>query len=61
MQTDGNGNRLLFFVFSGIYCVSIIFSFIRVYVYKDYPIYYSQEDIPSLSGQFSIILGKILP
>lgn len=62
MQIDSEKEkRHLFLVFVGVYLVSIAFSYVRIYVYEDYPIYYSSEEIPDLSGQFSMILEKILP
>lgn len=60
LDTRGE-NRFLFLVFVVIYFISIALSFARIYIFEDYPIYYSEEEIPALPDQFSMILEKILP
>lgn len=34
------------------YAVSVFLSYARIYVFHAYPIYYSEEDMPSLLGEF---------
>ena len=40
----------------GAYLLAIAFTFVRVYVYHAYPIYYSVEKMPSIKNQLGTLI-----
>ncbi len=46
-------------LFIGVYVISIGLSFYRVYIRADYPIFYSEEEMPDTKGQLQILKDKL--
>lgn len=44
------GNNIFWYVVVTAYAMAIALSFLRIYVFHDYPIFYSEEDIPDMAG-----------
>jgi hypothetical protein len=51
-------NSFWVILFIGAYVISIWLSFYRVYIREDYPIFYSEEEMPDTEGQLQILKDK---
>ncbi len=44
-------NKIFISIVIGLYLASIVLSFLKIYVYQAYPIYYSEDEIPGFNEQ----------
>lgn len=41
---------MFWYVVATAYAMTITLSFLRIYVYQDYPIFYTEQEIPDMAG-----------
>lgn len=41
-------NNIFWVLVLSAYALTVFLSFLRIYVYKDYPIFYTEEEMPSI-------------
>lgn len=44
-------DKIFFSVAISLYVISIILSFVKIYVFQAYPVYYTEDEIPGISRQ----------
>lgn len=56
---NGKQNSDIFFkVVMGCYFLSLLLSFLRIYVFHDYPVYYNADDIPDFEGEIQTAISE---
>ncbi len=51
-------NSIFLFIVAFCYALAIVLSFMKIYVFRAYPIYYDAEEIPDFAGEIQTAITE---